>query len=1118
MKAEILKLAKVKNEQEFYKKFPTEKAFMAKYGKQLAKLKKANVGDMIAGDITTPNVPKPLYYNDLTSNTEALVTGINPQEKQRREALSSQQAIAAASAKSNQGGLGDILGKISPEMIASAFGKNGKKLKKAFGGADVPADALDYMSNGSMPFDTSASPDISQSAFGGIGKFTGSDIGGTASSSAASEGFDWKGLAGKVAPGIAPIVGAFQQYGQQSKDLAKSKMYGNVSDVVLQAQSSTPELSKRRYVRPEDSKVNGMNPLGARTNYLAAENGAEIQNTYAPDVMYTDLGYEPLNDSNVKQYKKGGKMRKAEGGLNLDPFAGIAGGIGGSLGSAAGKGSGKGGPGSTIGSTLGGIAGSFIPIPGVGTALGSLAGGFIGGLFDAQDQNEQQAAQDKLDQNMQGLAFQSGARNIQQTNKGFMEDGGWVSNDWQPQVITSFGDYSMKDLLAPDPMMDTLRAGGHLKYYTPPSERAMSTERAEYGMQMAMGGDLEVHRGEAETISYNPFLPNGGETVMFRGPSHDNGGMPVSYGQNGVEVEGGEPAMVMKDGGKQDNLVVFGNMRIPDYGANEIGDKKAKGMKFKRYIADLSKQEAKNNKTMNKSFDLINSSNTDDPFDQLSFNSGQAMLMGSQMQLKSIADKKLSTSAVQNAILDTADEYGLDSAKLAEKNIAKFGGKFSTADVGTSLSSKTPVGRVMDDLYERFRPKTDPNFKGWDRIEKEQKPASKPAAAPARAAAPASTAKPVVPAATKPATATRSNTKASTPGAPKKSFDINSVSDFIKKIPFAEREAMAKVMGVPNFKGTAEQNQFLLNKTQQSDIAPLTPMTPGYATSKTLQPVSAMNRSISAGDFGHDPNSITDEDSGVNWDTIAQTALSGVYPFIRPTSARPLDPSQLAPEMLAGAMNQQEPVAAQLYNPMLTQATSISLQDQLNEVTAQSRAAERMAAYNPEAASVIFGQVAESKNKILGEQFRMNQAEKQRVSEQNAAVLNDAQMKNLAILDQQFVRQAQAKSNTKQQAMEISKSIADKIAQNKLENKQVTVMENMYPAFNFTPEGVAYKNPMYMASFAPGLGSSKNQGKGTLAPGYGYTYDENRNIIGTRKLKSDESGRNGAIVKAIKNL
>jgi hypothetical protein len=1044
MKAEILKLAGAKNDAEFYKKFPTEKAFMAKYGKQLEKLKKAKVGDMIAGDTSAPAINQPLFYDDLTANAESLVTGVSRNEKARREALASQQAIASASAKSNQGGLSDILGSIDPEMVINAMGKNGKKLKKAFAGDIVPADALDYMNNGSMPSDYSGSDTGVQGAFGGINKFINSDIGGTAASSNKGS-FDWKGLAGKVAPGIGPVIGAVQQLGQQKKDLAKNKMYGDVSSVILQASSSTPELSKRRYIRPEDSKVSAMNPLGARTNYLAAENGAEIQNTYAPDVMYTDLGYEPLNDSNVKQYKKGGKMKKAAGGVNLDPFSGIAGGIGGSLGSAAGKGTGKGGAYSTIGSTIGGIAGSFIPIPGVGTALGSLAGGFIGGLFDAEDQNEQQAAQDRLDQNMQGIAFQQGAKNIQQTNKAFMKEGGWVSHDWQPQVIASFGEHSMKDLLAPDPMMDTLRAGGHLKYYTPPTERAMSTERAENGAQMAMGGDLQVHRGKAETMSYNPYLPNGGETVMFKGPSHDDGGMPISYGENGVEVEGGEPAQVMKDGGKQDNLVVFGNMKIPDYGANEIGDKKAKGMKFKNYIADLSKKEAKNNKNIDKSFDLINSANTNDPFEQLSFNSGQAMLMGANMQLKDIANKKLNASAVQNAILDTADEYGLDSAKLSEQNVAKFGGKFDASGM-FAKGGKASKSKVI----------TAP---------------SKP---------------------------------------------VDTVQSFVKNIPFAERKAMAKAMGVPNFKGTTEQNQFLLNKTQQSDIAPLTSIKPGYAASKIPSPQAAMNKSVAAGDYGRRDIDTGSTNEGPNWDAIAQTALSGVYPFIRPTSARPLDPAQLAPEMLASAMNQQEPVAAQLYAPILTQATSISLQDQLNEVTAQSRAAERMAAYNPEAASVIFGQVAEAKNKILGEQFRMNQAEKQRVSEQNAAVLNDAQMKNLAILDQQFVRQAQAKSNTKQQAIEISKSIADKIAQNKLENKQVTVMENMYPGFSFTPEGVAYKNPMYMASFAPGM--SNQRSTGTLAPGYGYTYDENRNIIGTRKLKSDEVGRNGAIVKAIKNL
>ena len=37
MKDQILKIAKVKSEKEFYKKFPTEEAFMAKHGKQLKK-------------------------------------------------------------------------------------------------------------------------------------------------------------------------------------------------------------------------------------------------------------------------------------------------------------------------------------------------------------------------------------------------------------------------------------------------------------------------------------------------------------------------------------------------------------------------------------------------------------------------------------------------------------------------------------------------------------------------------------------------------------------------------------------------------------------------------------------------------------------------------------------------------------------------------------------------------------------------------------------------------------------------------------------------------------------------------------------------------------------------
>jgi hypothetical protein len=257
---------------------------------------------------------------------------------------------------------------------------------------------------------------------------------------------------------------------------------------------------------------------------------------------------------------------------------------------------------------------------------------------------------------------------------------------------------------------------------------------------------------------------------------------------------------------------------------------------------------------------------------------------------------------------------------------------------------------------------------------------------------------------------------------------------------------------------------------------------------------------------------------GMSWDAIGQTALSALYPFIKPRAGRPLDPNQLAPEMLASAMNREEPVQAQLYNPMLTQATSVSLQDQLNEITAQTRDAMRMAQGDPSALSMIASQAEQAKSKILGEQFRMNQGEKQRVNDQNINTLNNAQMKNLGLLDQQYVRQATGKSKTKEQSIAIAKSIADKIAQNKRENMEANVMENMYPAFSFTQDGVAYKNPMYLASFSPGMGkNTSTSATGAITAGgvqlLPTDYDAQGNPTNYKKV-----GRNGAIVKAIKGL
>jgi len=901
MKAKFLKLAGVKNEKEFYKKFPTEEAFMAKYGKQLKKL--AGGGDVI---------------NDYDPSRDLPIEPIEDNE--------------APNVPLFAGQLKERIAKENPQV----------SLKKK------------------SPWDN------------------------------------------VIEAGIASLpsaIGSIQSLNQEGKQIKKLQQYGKIADIVKEADATRNKFAKSKYVRPEDQLTQNENPLGVGTTYLA-ENGAEIMNTYAPDVIYTDLGYEPLNESNdVKQFADGGNASKSP----WDAISGVIGGLGSIAGSYLGGGTGEVGPAGQLLNTAANVA-SFIPGVGpIGSAAIKFGAGLLGGGIDSTRQK-----QEKELKNATSIALgQSSLSNFQNANSSFMEEGGWVSHDWQPQVIASFGEHKVKDLLKSDPMMDTLRAGGHLKEYTPPSERAMYTGRdlpyqMEDGGQMAMGGDLQVHRGYAEPISTNPYLPNGGETVMFRGPSHENGGMPISYGNNGVEVEGGEPAMVMKDGGQKDNLIVFGGMQYP-----------GKDMTFKKYAAELSKQEAKQNKIVSKSTDLINSSNTDDPFDLLSFNSGKAMALGANMKLKSLAEDKMDAAAVQNAILDTAEEYGLDPAKLAEsKNVAKFGGKFTAAPIaknGTKETDYTSIDKLL----------------GMPSLKKQ---------------------------------------------------DIT--------VPFA----------YPGMKKPA-----MLKSTLSSP-------TPQYKSSEDTT----------------DEN----EKGGDKLYNYLTAAASMVSPFLRYIPDNPLDSSQLAPELLAKSLNQVQPVQAQSYIPLLApNAPTYSFQDQLNEITGQSRNAMKLAQGDPSALAAISAGAYQARSKVLADAFRTNQAEKQRVAEQNRAVLNEARLKNLAIYDQQYERQSKAASQTKAEDIEIAKSFAAKDLQNRLENRQMRIAQQMNPAFSYTPEGTFYKNPFYQAPINP-YGTLENKAKYTPPAGASikdYEFDKETGQWFPKTAGVSGSGttskvKNGGIVKAFKNF
>jgi hypothetical protein len=892
----------------------------------------------------------------------------------------------------------------------------------------------------------------------------------------AAQGVGGKGgdASGYLQAGMDVIEGVSMIKGQNKavkEAKANSLLTGVQADAVA---SQRRQPLKNYYTRPEDTIIqpDQLSPsYGVGTNILSAQNGAmvggnptEIQNTYAPNTLYDDLGYEPLNDSDqVKAFYHGGRIPMAQSGfstsINQGGFGDFMNNQGGSeaLGNVSNMFINKGrGPsaGSKIGGGIGQAAGTYFGGP-VGGAIGKVAGQALGSLVDQSGRNIEKY-DDISNRNMAGMM----GNYVSQQFGNVMEDGGWVSNDWQPQVIAKFGEYDVKDLLKPPADADMLRAGGHIRGgYTPPSKRAMQT--------YAMGGELQVYRGEAEPISNNPYLPDGGETVMFRGPSHENGGMPISYGQSPVEVEGGEPAVKLQDGGTgENNMVVFGNLKINKEGANMLGNPKLKNQKFKNYVNDLSKIEAKQNKIIDKSIDTLDNLDVNNSFDKLKMSALQANLMGSNMKLKDIAGKKQDAAALQGAINDTAEEYGLIADNFLEKGEikqAKLGASIPMAQKGyTSKYGLKPWEGNKDKLGAKTKSIYD--TQQWDKIAE----------------------------------------NLGFKGKGNEAFQKFLLEDpnRAKLIKSKNKELYGnedvkiddRLGAAFNVKGLTDIPLSGATKTPYRSMNdPLIALPKTTGSSATRNALYAPDEPVEKFD----------------WLKQGMSAFNQALPYLRPSDAENLDPRQLMGELYALSNNQLEPVQAQTFQPQLQTTYDISLQDQLNEITAQTRQAERLAGNNPEALAAIYGQANMAKNQVLGEQMRMNQAQKAQVYGSNINTLNQAQLQNLQTYDTQQQRQEAAKSATKATTQEALNSISSKYAQNKLENKQLGVMENMYN-FRYDKSGRAINmNPLQQWDTELKGSSPTDQ-----APA-GYEFET---ILKKKKSASTKENRNGSIVKAIKNL
>lgn len=1188
MKSQFLKIAGVKSEKAFYKKYPNEAAFFKAHPE--AK-KMANGGEQDRGQL---------------EKLEQLTDFGNPPMAQYGLNLPDPFSFGQTNPSLNTQGM-TSLGAQQPTGFGQFVAGMGQSNRAA---------SNNY---GQMFGNFQTGKDISSgitNAIGGSGATKGAGM---------MAGLDK--FAGKAAPYVGAatdIIEGIGMIGSQKEAKREAKQKAQLTGLFAKAANTRPEKIERKYVRPEDmiAQPEQLFPsYGVGTNVLAEDgaiiggNPTEIVNTFAPNTIYSDMGYEPLNDtSRVKAYYNGGKLIKAQGGLsaalNDGGFGEFMTQQGGEdlLGNLTSLTHGKSGPsaGNKIGSGIGKAAGTAFGGP-VGGMIGGALGDVVGGLFDKSGQQIRRY-NEQSNRNISNVIAQQTGMDLQNQFSNYLENGGYVSNDWQPQVIAKFGDYDMKDLLASDPTMDTLRTGGNIR-----SNRMFEID------QFAMGGDLKVYRGEAEPISTNPYLPEGGETVMFRGPSHADGGMPIEYGSSPVEVEGGEPAVKLQDGTSGDsNLVVYGNLVNPKT-----------GKKFKRDAEMISKNETKENKKIDKASKGLENLDVNTAFDKLGMDTYNAILTGANMKLKQYAEDKMDLAALQSAINDTAEEQGLVADDLAKGRVKIDSSKGGTAKYGTTLPKAAKgidVAPAISQLMELIKKK------GYDySITSTVRPGAKTAQGRSSRHGAGEAADVVFPtlgakayqaivndpeiakfmldndltaideydastlAATKgtgphihfgydkgtaaadkfrkeamsiygnsedvkyggvdPTKATYSR-KGVQPGmidynplgATSETIFANEESYKTQWLPKVDKafsdpnKAKEIVQQIENYTGQdAEDVKALLAKqpTLEGKVA----VARRLGTDMKVGPYhNVLNNVINRLEVPPAPSippatpPVNTPERGVPGPNIKYNPFTGlvnsIIPYLRPSDAEALDTAQLTPELFALTNNQLEPVYAQKYNPQLLNPYDISLQDQLNANQADFNALLRATGGDPATASALAAQKYAANSKVLGEQMRINQANKAGIYNANINTMNDAQLKNLSILDQQYQRQEQAKSNTKATTLEALKSITDKYAQNKLANRTLATYENLYnyrydPNFraqNMNP--LAKINMPTVTTNLPVYDSNNNiigykQADGTIPAGATPPYvapgSRKTTEVKEEKPKSAVS-RNGSIVKALKNL
>lgn len=1078
MRSEFLKIAGVKSEAEFYKKFPNtpegEEAFMKKHGKAIKKLKakKAKVGTMVP-NISTPQsnlTPIRIDQEYMDDSAAKLVGGKSTKELKDDELYKAKLAADQQTANpqgGGGGGLGGMLGQLGGMLGGLGSGGGDTSQFSQFASSDTSGTGFDIGSsldgggnfkNGGTTKKFKAHKMYGPKGEVKIAKTLKEHLAlkkkGWGHNPPKAKGGDTMSQFGDVmnsdavqnwgVPIVSDALEISDQVEAQKEALGSAKQARQVSDIALQASKTTPERINRSYWRPEDevSTGEGKGPIYGVGTRVSKHGG-----TYkAQDGGMFNSEYMPLvNPNQQKSFGQGGYLKQAaQGFTSFDAgSASYGGGMYGAAGSSlAGMVGVNDDAGSNIGGKIGGTIGSaFGPL---GSAVGGFLGSAAGDLLDRNDRR-QRLENEVTAKNTKEMAYGAIAPAIQAQYSSYARDG---------ENVPSY------------------RSGGNMRGdYVSPNPSALDT--------MKMGGNLKtLWGGKAETVSYNPYA--GGESIQFKGNSHDY--RDPSTGQTGIGVAYGDDAKKMSMGGDitsnasvevenepaqeiDDNLVVYGDMKIPEEYISEIGDERAKGKKYKNYVANvLNKDEASINRTQAKVADLGLESD-DTVFGQLERRTADVVLKGADMKLKNIAEKKSILADLQEAMNETFDDYGIkanefiNKRKLVEDPMrienAKYGARLKMGEDGVQTTgSESTNPPSVNDFNKKQIPLTDMTEEELEAANYKVDPNN-----------------PNVYIRRNPETNTTEAVEMSgsslgyTPEGqaidPKTSFaggvtqedydtlkENNPWFDWAKTDPNKMVTYKGKKVSSAILKFQKEFNK----RAKEAGIDPV--KVDGIFGQETRDAVfTPAKEAEEVTNYTEEKVMLGDTDATTEplVPAVPEGNIGPGVNFNNSPEDQSLDKNQLLGEYYAMATNQVQPVQAQGFQPQLRVPYDISLQDMRNDVTSQSRAMQRNATLqnNPAALALAQAPTYDALNKINAEEFRQNQAMKDNVYSGNQATLNDAMLKNLGIYDQQADRQAQAAANTRTQNIDILNSISDKYSKNKLENVMNKVYANMYPTFKY---------------------------------------------------------------------